>query len=137
MIHSQHPLDRVVRTKTWTNMAREGVRMPSCTKEQRERAPEDLGQCDGRVTQAVTRLGYPPGQTTCRWIGARRRRPCGPPGGPSPTATRTRGRALGAVDASRGHGHVARALRTGEDPTAVSEKVAGRIMREEGPGVCR
>ncbi len=42
--------------------------MPSYTKVQREHALEVLRQCDGRVTQAITRLGYPPGQTTCRWI---------------------------------------------------------------------
>lgn len=42
--------------------------MPSYTKEQREHALEVLRQCDGRVTQAITRLGYPSRQTMYQWI---------------------------------------------------------------------
>lgn len=42
--------------------------MPSYTKEQRERALEVLEECEGRVTLAITKLGYPSRQTMYQWI---------------------------------------------------------------------
>lgn len=42
--------------------------MPSCTKEQRGRALEVLEECEGRVTLAITKLGYPSQQAMRQWI---------------------------------------------------------------------
>lgn len=56
--------------------------MPSYTKEQRERALEVLEECEGRVTLAITKLGYPSRQTMYQWIngaGAARTRTAGRP----------------------------------------------------------
>lgn len=56
--------------------------VPSYTKEQRERALEVLEECEGRVTLAITKLGYPSRQTMYQWIngaGAARTRTAGRP----------------------------------------------------------
>lgn len=42
--------------------------MPSYTPEQKKRALEVLDECDGRITRAIRKLGYPSRQTMCQWI---------------------------------------------------------------------